>query len=248
MLDLLTWVPLLLDGLVQTLVLFTIVLGLGFVLGLFVGLARLSRFRSLRYAATIFVEVFRGLSLYVILFWLYFAAPFLGMKLSVWEAAVIGCSLTHAAYSSEYIRATVLSIHTNQHEAAVALSMSGFQRYRYVVLPQALVALLPLMGNELVMLLKGTSVVSLIGLAELTEQAHSIIVSTYRPVPVLLVVLCTYFILAQGLFGLTRWMERRFGQWKLATATGQHLQIPASGTTVAVVVHRRKTISVEAAR
>lgn len=229
--DLLIWVPLLLDGLGQTLLLFVIVLALGFVLGVFVGLARLSRLRPVRYAALAFVELFRGVSLYVTLFWLYFAAPFLGMRLSVWEAAVIGCSLTHAAYSSEYIRAAVLSIHTSQHEAAIALGMNGFQRLRYVVLPQALVALLPLMGNEFVMLLKGTSIVSLIGLAELTEQAHSIIVSTYQPVPVLLAVLCTYFVLAQALIGLTRWMERRFGRWKLRTAT-----IIPSGAPSAVII------------
>ncbi|OCJ22502.1 hypothetical protein A6U88_29040 [Agrobacterium sp. B131/95] len=218
--DLLVWVPLLLDGLVQTLLLFLIVLALGSVLGLLVGFARLSRMRLVRYAALTFVEFFRGVSLYVTLFWLYFAAPFLGMQLSVWEAAVIGCSLTHAAYSSEYVRAAVLSVPVSQTEAAVALSMSAFQRVRYVVLPQALVALLPLMGNEFVMLLKGTSIVSLIGLAELTEQAHSIIVSTYQPVPVLLTVLGIYFVMAQALIRLTRWTERRFGGWKLRTAAG----------------------------
>ncbi|CAN7647221.1 amino acid ABC transporter permease [Pararhizobium sp. LjRoot238] len=218
--DLLVWVPLLLDGLAQTLLLFVIILPLGFGLGILVGLARLSRLRLVRYAAITFVELFRGVSLYVTLFWLYFAAPFLGMRLSVWEAGVIGCSLTHAAYSSEYIRAAVLSVHTSQHEAAIALGMSAFQRLRYVVLPQALVALLPLMGNEFVMLIKGTSIVSLIGLAELTEQAHSIIVSTYQPVPVLLAVLGIYFLLAQALIRLTRWMERRFGGWKLRTSVG----------------------------
>lgn len=214
MLDLLAWVPLLLTGLAQTLQLFVVVLVLGFFLGIFVGLARLSRFALVRALATCFVELFRGVSLYVTLFWLYFAAPFMGMRLSVWEAAVIGCSLTHAAYSSEYIRAAVLSIPAGQHDAAVALSMSTFQRIRYIVLPQALVALLPLMGNEFVMLLKGTSVVSLIGLAELTEQAHSIIVSTYQPIPVLLVVLLTYFVMAQALILFMRWMESHFGRWK----------------------------------
>lgn len=221
MLDLLAWVPLLLTGLAQTLQLFVVVLVLGFLLGIMVGLARLSHSVIVRALATGFVELFRGVSLYVTLFWLYFAAPFMGMRLSVWEAAVIGCSLTHAAYSSEYIRAAVLSISTGQHDAAVALGMSNFQRLRYIVLPQALVALLPLMGNEFVLLLKGTSVVSLIGFAELTEQAHSIIVSTYQPVPVLLVVLCTYFVMAQALILLTRWMESHFGRWKWRDAAGQ---------------------------
>lgn len=216
--DLLAWVPLLLEGLSQTLLLFVIVLALGFALGIIIGLARLSGLRFIRYSAAAFVELFRGVSLYVTLFWLYFAAPFLGLRLSVWQASVIGCALTHAAYSSEYIRAAVLSIPASQHEAAVALGMTSLQRMQYVVLPQALVALLPLMGNEFVMLLKGTSVVSLIGLAELTEQAHSVIVSTYQPVPVLLVVLFTYFVLAQGLIRLMRKMEGRFGEWKSRTA------------------------------
>lgn len=232
MLDLLVWVPLLLKGLAQTLQLFAIVLVLGFFLGILVGLARLSRFVLVRSLAAGFVELFRGVSLYVTLFWLYFAAPFMGMRLSVWEAAVLGCSLTHAAYSSEYIRAAVLSIPAGQHDAAVALGMNSFQRIRYIVLPQALVALLPLMGNEFVMLLKGTSVVSLIGLAELTEQAHSIIVSTYQPVPVLLVVLCTYFVLAQTLILLMRWMESHFGRWKWRHARPQRKRMPSRDRTL----------------
>ncbi|PSH62193.1 amino acid ABC transporter permease [Phyllobacterium sophorae] len=215
--DLLEWVPLLLGGLVQTVLLFATVLILGSSLAIVIGLARLSRFRSARYLASVYVEFFRGISLYVTLFWLYFAFPFIGMRLTVWEASVIGCALTHAAYSSEYIRSAVLSIPGSQHEAAVALGMNTFQRIRYVVLPQALVALLPLMGNEFVMLLKGTSIVSLIGLAELTEQAHSIIVSTYQPVPVLVVVLCIYFAGAQLIIRVMGLMEIRFGRWKRRT-------------------------------
>lgn len=213
--DLLEWMPLLIGGLGRTLWLFATVFVVGSAGGIVIALARLSAFRPVRYLATIYVETFRGISLYVVLFWLYFALPFMGLHLTIWWAAFLGCTLNHAAYFSEYVRAAVLSISVSQTEAAVALGMNGFQRARYVVLPQALAALIPLMGNELVMLLKGTSTVSLIGLPELTEQAHSIIVSTYQAVPVLVVVLCIYFVIAQLIILITERFEYRFSRWRL---------------------------------
>lgn len=211
--DLVQWIPLLLRGLQQTLLLFATVVSLGFALGIAVAFARLSRWRVLRWTALAYVELFRGTSLYVTLFWFYFALPFLGVRPSLWQAAVLGCTLTHAAYASEYIRAAILSVPVGQHEASVALGMSAWQRARYIILPQALVALLPIMGTEFVMLLKGTSVVSLIGFAELTEQAHSIIVSTYQAVPVLVAVLCIYYALAKVVVLATGLLEQRFAVW-----------------------------------
>lgn len=218
--DLIPWIPLLLSGLANTMLLFAAVLALGSFLGLVTGLARLSRWALVRWTATIFVEVFRGLPLYVTLFWFYFALPHLGIALSLWQASIIGCTLTHAAYSSENVRAAVLSVPAGQHEAAIALDMSAWQRIRYVILPQTFVALLPVMGSEFVMLLKGTSIVSLIGFADLTAEGHSVIVSTYQAVPVLIVVLCVYYILAKVIVAAIAWLERRTDPWTRRRETG----------------------------
>jgi polar amino acid transport system permease protein len=211
--DLIPWIPLLLQGLLNTALLFAAVLVLGLLLALATGLARLSRSRALRWVSTVYVELFRGVPLYVTLFWFYFALPRLGVQLNLWQASVIACTLTHGAYGSEYVRAAVQSISSGQHEAAVALSMSTWQRIRYVILPQTIVALLPVMGSEYVMLLKGTSIVSLIGFADLTAEAHSVIVSTYQAVPVLTVVLLTYYVLAKVIVVVVALMERRSRLW-----------------------------------
>lgn len=208
------WSPLLLDGLIQTLKLFFIVIPLDLAIAVAVGLGRLSSYRLIRVAANIYMEIFRGISLYVTLFWLYFALPFLGFRPSVWQAAVAGLALVHGAYASEYVRGAILSISKDQHEAAIALNMSSYQRMRFIIFPQALVAMMPLLGNECVLLLKATSLASLITLAELTEQGHAIIVRTYASVPVLVTVLLIYFALAQIITYALRRAEHRLGSWK----------------------------------
>src|SRR5262249_13317744 len=135
----------------------------------------------------------RGTSLYVQLFWIFFALPFLGIRLTVWQAAVIGLALNHGAYASEWVRGSILAISKSQHEAAVALSFTRAQRLRWIILPQAVVIMLPLFANEAIMLVKNTSIVSLITLAELTYNGQVIIARTYQPLAVLTVVLFMYF-------------------------------------------------------
>jgi polar amino acid transport system permease protein len=208
------WSPLLLDGLLRTLGLFFMALALELVMAVVIGLARLSRYRLVCVLANAYMEFFRGISLYVTLFWLYFALPFLGLRVSIWQAAVFGLALVHGAYASEYVRGAIVTVSRDQYEAATALNMSRYQRMRYVIFPQAVVAMMPLFGNEFVMLLKGTSLASLINLAELTEQGHAIVVRTYEPVPVFITVLLIYFVLAQAITYAVRALEVRIGYWK----------------------------------
>ncbi len=208
------WSPLLLNGLIQTLKLFFMAVVLDLAIAVLIGLSRLSRYRLVRVAANVYMEFFRGISLYVTLFWLYFALPFLGVRLTVWQAAVGGLALVHGAYASEYVRGAILSVPKEQQEAGIALNMSPYQRMRYIIFPQALVAMMPLLANECVLLLKATSVASLITLAELTEQGHSIIVRTYASVPVLVTVLLIYFGLAQIIVIVLRYVEIRISYWK----------------------------------
>jgi polar amino acid transport system permease protein len=210
------WAPSLIDGIRNTLMLVAICFPLTLLLSVLVGLARLSRFGLLRAAARVYVEIFRGVSLFVTIFWMYFALPFLGVSLSPWAAAVVALVLVHAAYTSEYIRGAVQDVPKAQYQAAQALSMNRLQTLRYVVFPPAAAAIMPLVGNELVLLLKGTSIASLISVPELTEQGRTIIMSTYQPFPTLLAVLLCYFVMAQLLVWVCRRVERRLTRWRSA--------------------------------
>jgi polar amino acid transport system permease protein len=120
----------------------------------------------------------------------------------------------HGAYGSELVRGAVRSVPKHQREAAVALSMSPLQRMRRVIFPQALAAMMPLFNNEFILLLKATSVCSLITLAELTFSAHSIVVRTHTPGAIFTAVLLTYFLLASAISFMMRAAERRLAYWR----------------------------------
>ena len=213
-----TWSFLLFLGTIETCKLFLAALVLELFIAVTVGVARLSAFWPFRLLANIFMEIFRGISTYVTLFWLYFALPFLGITLGPWEAAVYGLALVHGAYASEYVRSTLVSVSKGQYEAATALNMSKFQRMRYVIFPQALVAMMPLFGNDFIMLLKATALASLITVSELTFAGVSINVTTYsaHAFPVFTVLLLIYFCLSSLISVTMRHLEGRLAYWKFS--------------------------------
>lgn len=144
-----------------------VALGLSFV----AGFARLSRFRMISGAAAIYVEVFRGTSLLVQLFWMYFALPILlDVRIPAMTAAVIAIGLNYGAYGSEVVRSTIVAVPKGQVEASIALNFTPFQRMKNIILPQAWAMMLPSFGNLQIELLKGTSLVYLITLTDLTYQ------------------------------------------------------------------------------
>lgn len=210
------WHLLLIHGVIETVKLFFSVLALELPVAFTLGLCRLSSSGPIRMAATWIVNLFRGISLYVVLFWLYFALPNLGVTFSAWSAAVIGIALVQGAYASEYVRSAILAVPHGQQEAAIALSMSKYQRMRHIILPQALVIMLPLCGNDLIFLLKATATSSLITVPELTDAGMSINVATYsaHAFSVFMVLLLIYFILAQLISTAVRFTEMRLGRWK----------------------------------
>ncbi|MGQ7279089.1 ectoine/hydroxyectoine ABC transporter permease subunit EhuC [Brevibacillus thermoruber] len=174
------------------------------------GFGRLSRRKSVRALAAVYVEVFRGTSLLVQLFWLYYALPLLGVELPPLAAGVIALGLNHGAYGSEVVRSAVLAVPRGQTEAAIALNMTPWQRMRRVILPQAFVMMIPSFGNLLIELLKGTSLISLITLADLTFQG--MVLRTFdasRTFEIFALVLVVYFALAYPLTLGMRGLERR---------------------------------------
>jgi polar amino acid transport system permease protein len=180
------------------------------------GLARLSRDPLLRGAASVYVEGFRGTSLLVQLFWFAFALPLLGVRLPNALIAVVIPGLNIGAYGAEVVRGAILAVPATQAQAAVALNLTPAQRMRRVILPQALVGMLPTFGNLLIELLKSTALVSTIFVVDLTRRAMFWRDHTGRLLPALSTILVLYFLLSSVLVFLTRRLERRAtGRWHL---------------------------------
>jgi polar amino acid transport system permease protein len=188
-------------------------------LALPLGIFRLSSNAIVRNAALCWVEFFRGISTVVQLFWLYFALPFFGISLTAQTAAVIGLGLVHGAYGSEVVRGAMQSISRDQWEAATALGFSRRTTLFSIILPQAFVAMLPPLGNSLVMLLKGTSIASIITVPELTFQSTLIVTRTLAVVPVFTCVLFIYYAIAMAVTAAVRLLEHQFSQWRPHTTS-----------------------------
>lgn len=184
---------------------------LAFAIALIAGLSRVSRFKAVRILTTAYVEFFRGTSLLVQLFWIYFVLPQLfEVRLDPFMAGVITLGLNYGAYASEIVRGAILSVPNGQTEAAIALNMSRFQRMRYVILPQAFRTMLPGFGNISIELLKGTSLVSLITLQDMMYLAQNLRAADYSlSLKVFGILLLMYFVLALPLIVLSRYLERR---------------------------------------
>ncbi|WP_240376868.1 ectoine/hydroxyectoine ABC transporter permease subunit EhuC [Bacillus piscicola] len=182
----------------------------GYAMAFIAGLCRLSQNPILRGFTAFYVEVFRGTSLIVQLFWLFYALPILfniDLGSEFW-AGSIAIGLNYGAYMSEIVRGSILSVSKGQSEAATALNMSRFQRMRLIIFPQAVRMMLPEFGNYLIQMLKATSLVSLIGLTDVLYHGDILRSSNISMAPgIYFMVLIFYFILALPLIWLTRKME-----------------------------------------
>ena len=173
------------------------------------GLLRLAPYRLVRSIIIVYVEIFRGTSLLVQLFWLYFVLPHFGVSLDPFTVAVVGLGLNWGAYGSEIVRGAVVAVSKGQYEAATALNMSPMTRLLHIILPQAVIGMLPPFGNLFIELLKGTALVSLITLNDLTFKAVQMNQATFRTTEIFVLVLILYFIVAMLITAGMRWAERR---------------------------------------
>lgn len=202
--------PLLAKGIQITLIVLVISAIFSYIFAIFSGLCRLSRFWIVRTITTTYVEVFRGTSLIVQLFWLYYALPMLfnfniGSNLL---AGVLAISLNYGAYMSEIVRGSIIAVDEGQREAATALNLTSFQRMRLVIFPQAFRMMLPEFGNYLIQILKATSLVSLIGMHDILYHGNLIRSTDISMGPtVYLLALVFYFIIALPFILLTRKFE-----------------------------------------
>jgi polar amino acid transport system permease protein len=184
---------------------------LALVMAFAAGLGRVSRFFAVRAVATAYVEFFRGTSVFVQLFWAYFVLPMAGLSLTPLQAGVLALGLNVGAYGAEVVRGAVVSIGQEQRSACIALNLSRYQRMRHVILPQALPLMLPTFGNNAIELLKGTAVVSLISLGDMTFQAQVVRSQTGNTLIPFATILALYFAMACVIsFGMRK-LEGRFG-------------------------------------
>lgn len=201
---------LLLDGLLITVVVTVFGSLLAFLIAFFVGIARVARSAWLRVPSAVIVEVFRGTSLLVLMFWLFFALPFLGIELTPIFAGVLALGLNGGAYGAEIVRTTIKGRPKGQTEAIVALGIPRTVALWRILIPQSIPAMLPPFGNILVDLLKASSLVSLVTIADLTFRAQMVRAATGETIAVFGVVLVLYFLLALLCGELVKWLERRF--------------------------------------
>jgi len=204
--------PLLMRGAGITVQLTVMSAVLALIVAFVAGFGRLSKLTPVRWLTGIFVEVMRGTSLLVQLFWFFFVLPFFGIKFPAMVVGVIALGLNYGAYASEVVRSSIQAVPKGQIEAAIALNMTPGQRMRHVILPQALMLMIPPFGNQLIEMLKGTALVSMITVPELMRQGNVLISAHFSTERVLLVYgleFVIYFIIAYAFTLGMRWLERR---------------------------------------
>jgi polar amino acid transport system permease protein len=180
--------------------------------GLAAGLARLYAPAPIRWLASTYVEVFRGTSALVQLFWLFFVLPQFGVSLEPFTVAVLGLGLNVGAYGSEVVRGAIQAVPRGQWEASTALNMTRPQMLRRIILPQAFVAMVPPWGNLFIELLKSTALVSLITLGDLAFRAQQMNQTTMRTIPIFTLVLLIYLAISLAITIGMRSLEGRLGQ------------------------------------
>lgn len=205
------FLPILLKGAVVTVEVTVLSFLLSSVIGLALALMRLSPIQAVSAAGATIVNVIRGLPIIVQLFYIYFVLPDIGIQLTAFQAGVIGLGIAYSAYQAENFRAGIEAVDPGQREAAQAMGMRGALIMRRVILPQAFRIALPPYGNTLVMMLKDSSLVSTITVAEMTRAGQLIASSTFQNMTVYTLVALLYLVMSLPLvFGLRR-LERRLG-------------------------------------
>lgn len=203
-------IPLLLMGALVTVKITAISVGLGIVIGLFVGIARIAHSRILRVLAAIYVDFLRGTPLLVQIFLIYFALPIVtGHHMDPFVAAIASCSINSGAYVAEIFRAGIQSIDAGQMEAGRSLGMTWGQTMRYIIVPQAFKRVIPPLGNEFIALLKDSSLVSVIGFEELTRRGQLVIARTYGSLEIWTCVAILYLIMTVTISRFVAYLERR---------------------------------------
>jgi len=203
------WLPKLASGLVVTVEVTAMCVAIGFVLGILLALARVYGRKPLSIPANIFIQFFRGTPLLVQLLLVYVALPQLGITISALLSAILALGLNTAAYQAEYFRGAIQSVKRGQMLAARSLGMSLPQSIRYVILPQALRLVIPAWSNELILMLKGSSIVYIVTILDIMGESKRIANKYFNYLDVYVVAALFYLALVLIVSLLLREVERR---------------------------------------
>ena len=185
---------------------------LALVLGLAVALCGLAPWRAVRAFNRLWVELLRATPPLVVILWVFYGLPTaLGIHFDVFAAALLAIGVCDSAFQAEIFRAGIASIEAGQHDAAKALGLTTAQRFRLVVLPQAIRRILPPLANQFITVLKLSSLASVIGFPDLTGKANELVVTVFRPLEIYSVLIVEYLVLVLAISAAIRWLERRLG-------------------------------------
>ena len=200
----------LISGLYYTILLSVTAISISIVVGLIIALPALSKNRYMRGINRFYVEIVRAVPILVLILWVYYGMPQLaGIAINVFWAGVIALALSDSAFEAEIFRAGIQSVNKGQYEAAHTISLNYPDTMRFVILPQAIRRVLPALGNQLVYMLKMSSLVSVIGMQELTRKANELVVTEYRPLEVYTILVLEYLVLILVVSAGVRWLENR---------------------------------------
>ena len=200
----------LLGGMWWTILVSVCAIVLSVIIGALVAVAGLSKHKSLNRINRFYVEVFRAIPLLVLMLWVFYGLPvIIGLQLGVFATGVLSLAISDSAFEAEVFRAGIQSVPKGQVEAAKSLGLGWSLTMRLVVMPQAIRVILPALGNQFVYVLKMSSLISVIGLQELTRRANELNVSEYRPLETYTLLVAEYLVLILFVSYLVRRMERR---------------------------------------
>ena len=200
----------LIDGLGYTIALSICAIVISIVIGLLIALPGLAKGRAPRTMNRVYVECFRAIPILVLLLWVYYGLPVvLDIGITAFWAGVVALAISDSAFEAEIFRGGIQSISKGQIEAADSIGLSYYDKMRYVILPQAIRRILPPLGNQLVYMLKMSSLVSVIGLSELTRRANELVVTEYRPLEIYTILVLEYLILILIVSAGVRWLEKK---------------------------------------
>ena len=205
----LTNLKFLLSGLTTTIYISIVSIIISMLLGLIIAIPSLAKNKLLTYINIAYVEIVRAIPLLVLILWIYYGLPIMtGLSFSPFVSGIIALAISESAFQAEIFRAGINSIKKAQWEAGSSLGLDFFKRLRLVILPQAIKNILPAIGNQFVYVLKMSSLVSIIGIGDLTRKANELVVTTYRPLEIYTFLILEYLVLILIVSFFVRKIER----------------------------------------
>ena len=206
----LTNLKFLLSGLTTTIYISIISIIISMILGLIIAIPSLAKNKILTYINIGYVEIVRAVPLLVLILWIYYGLPIMtGISFSPFVSGIIALAISESAFQAEIFRAGINSIKKAQWEAGSSLGLNFFKRLRLVIFPQAIKNILPAIGNQFVYVLKMSSLVSIIGIGDLTRKANELVVTTYRPLEIYTFLILEYLVLILVVSFFVRKLEKR---------------------------------------